>query len=195
MSDGQTYKTWKPDIGNKAFSLMNSEVIARVNVKPSTRNPQYMDYYLDDIAPASVGLPPMAMPAQPGTPVQQAPPAGPPMQGAPVQQQAPIRQGRYSPEEETRMARAGALKNAVNLAAGLFAGVGPEGMSEADAYIRAKTLEYEAYVQTGSWQPPVSVGDGTPAAIATGVNAAAPVGAAVVQTGSEIPWDQNQQQA
>lgn len=187
LNDGNTYVTWEPNLGNKAYGLANQQgVTARVTLKPS-KDGKFQNYYLDDIAGPGEHLPPSAMPVNPGTP---AAPAAPTQQPAQPPQQAPvgaapIRTSKYTPEEEALFARKDALARAVELAAGLFAGVGPEASIEADTYIRAKTEEYLSFIQTGLWTPQE--------AVAAQVNAVAGDGA--VQVGASVPWDQQPEQA
>lgn len=193
LSDGNTYVTWEPNLGNKAYGLVNQDgVTVRVTLKPS-KDGRFQNYYLDDIAGPGETLPPQAMPAGAGTPVQQAAPmqqqVGQQAQqgGAPAAPppQAPMGpKSRYTPEEEARMARSAALKYATHLASGVFAGIGPESTPQVDEYIRAKTEEYLAFTQTGLWDPAQ--------AVVAQVNAVAGEGA--VQQGATVPWD-NQAEA
>jgi len=66
FSDGNTYATFDTAIYSKAAGLIGQAATARVKVGPNPKNPQYINYYLNDIAPQgqlSATSAPVALPA------------------------------------------------------------------------------------------------------------------------------------
>ena len=201
LGDGQSYATFKQEIANKANALVHQQVTARIEHKPKRQGGGFF-LNLEDIGPVG-SLPPMAFPAPAGMPAQQAAPSAIPMQGMPGAQQIPMaapQQGadKMTKEEwaakDARITRSGAAQAAFQAVANVFAGVGPEAMSEVRKYSHLVAEEIVRYAETGSWDGlvPGFAAGGTPDQVAAAVNQAIPeavaVGAPEAPQAAEIPW-------
>lgn len=174
FGDGNTYVTFKGQLAEKANALKGQQASARVTVK---QKGDFTNYYLDDIAPQG-SLAPIAMPVAGGTAITM-------HQNASVPQGIPMAAA-GDPEKDARIAKAVAVKAAVEFVGALFQGAGPEALSEAlEAF--DKTGQHIYGVLTGTQaEAQVVPAAQTPDAVAAAVNDAA--GGEVVQTGAAVPW-------
>lgn len=170
FSDGNKYSTFETSVATKAQGLVGQAVVARVEVK---QNGQYTNYNLLDVAPVG-SLPPLAMPAQAGTPI----PIGPPI---PIQQ--PQNNGGMSPERERKIVKQSCFATAYGFVGALFSGAGPEALAE--AVEQADTLARGLFEQVFANPPEANHAPPSAVELAAQVNAAA--GAPVVAVGAEAP--------
>lgn len=183
FSDGNSYSTFDGAMAQKANSLVNQAVSARVESKPS-RDGQRVFWNLVDVAPQGQ-LAPGAAPLG-GQTVNLAQAA----QSLVPTGNIPIVQG--NPAKDAQIAKSVAVKVAAEIVAGLFSGAGPEALSESlDAFDTVG--KHVLGILTGSpsqgennSSPQVVPAEQTPEAVATAVNEAA--GQEVVAAGAVPEW-------
>lgn len=167
FGDGSTAATKKAELATKAQSLLGQQVTARITEK---QNGQYLNRYLDDIAPQGqllaaaipMGGAPVAVAAAPGIPIVGSGGGG---------------GGGMSPEREARIVKQSCLSTASQL----FSGAGPEALEEMLEV--AKRLYAEVYGQQNVSQAAQPAQ--TAEAVAAAVNAS--VGSEAVQLGASTP--------
>jgi hypothetical protein len=177
FADGTTAATKKPELATKAQGLIAQQVDARITEK---QNGQYLNRYLDDIAPA--GQLPVAIPMAGGGGGAAAP--GIPIVGG----SGGGRGGAMDPVRESKIVKQSVMSTAFGFVGSVFSGGGPEALEEATqaSLELAKQLYAEVYGAANVAAPAPVVVAQTPEAVAAAVNAT--VGSEAVSVGTAPKW-------
>ena len=163
LSDGNTYTTFDAKLWAKVAPLIGQPVSARVAVKPNPKNPQYTNFYLNDIAPQG----------------QLAATSAPVATAAP--QVVRPQNGGMSPEREQKIVKQSSFSTAFNFIGLLYQG---SGVDAEQATNEATTLARRLYADVmGEQQASRAPVEGPNGAAGEPVAVAADNG-----KGDGIPW-------